>query len=124
MADALDESGLAGVREGHLVELFDIAGLSRLESAELTVRVAHAGFDEWWEPYTLGVGPAGAYVASLDAAHREQLRARCEDLMPPAPFDVSATVWAVRGRPTSRSRRRKESTDAGGRQCTQIANSH
>ena len=48
--DALDESGLAGARAGHLTELVYMAGLSGLESTELTVRVAYVGFDAWWEP--------------------------------------------------------------------------
>jgi hypothetical protein len=103
--DALDESGLAGARTGHLTELFHMAGLRGLESTELTVRVAYVGFDAWWEPYTLGVGPAGAYVSGLEAADRGRLRTRCEALMLPAPFEfeVSATAWAVRGRPTRAS---------------------
>ena len=60
-----DESGLAGVREGHLASLFTQAGLGLASVTTLTVRVRHASFDDWWEPFTLGVGPAGAYVASL-----------------------------------------------------------
>ena len=61
-----DESGRAGVREGHLGELFAQAGLGGTQVSTLTVRVRHASFDHWWEPFTLGVGPAGAYLASLD----------------------------------------------------------
>ena len=93
---AMDESGLAGVREGHLAQLFRTAGLSQVETTELTVRAPHTSFEEWWEPYTLGVGPAGAYVSSLDEQQREALRARCEQLLPPSPFEVAATAWAVR----------------------------
>ena len=62
--DAPDESGLAGVREGHLASLFTQAGLGGMQASTLTVRVRHASFEEWWQPFTLGVGPAGAYVAS------------------------------------------------------------
>ena len=58
-----DESKLAGSREGHLAELFEAAGLRDVDDTALSVRVDHASFEEWWEPYTLGVGPAGAYVA-------------------------------------------------------------
>ena len=61
-----DEANLAGAREGHLAELLGAAGLHDVEESDLTVRVEHASFEEWWEPYTLGVGPAGDYVASLD----------------------------------------------------------
>jgi SAM-dependent methyltransferase len=97
--DAHDESGLAGAREGHLAELFEAAGLTGVEPTTLTVRVGFTGFADWWEPFTLGVGPAGAYVGGLDAAHREALRARCAEQLPSGPFEVAATTWAVRGTP-------------------------
>ena len=95
--DAHDESRLAGARQGHLAELFHEAGLRDIEEATLTVRVAHGSFDEWWDPYTLGVGPAGTYVAGLDATRRAALRARCREKLPAAPFDVTAVAWAARG---------------------------
>jgi SAM-dependent methyltransferase len=95
---AHDESGLAGVREGHLAQLFAQAGLERVQSAALTVRVRHASFEHWWEPFTLGVGPAGAYVASLPPDRRAELRERCRRLLPAGPVEVSATAWAATGR--------------------------
>jgi len=49
-------------------------------------------------PYTLGVGPAGSYVAGLDQEHREALRDRCEALLPEAPFGLTASAWTVRAR--------------------------
>ena len=87
--DAPGESNLAGAREGHLAELFDSAGLRDIEESSLTVRVEHASFEEWWEPYTLGVGPAGDYVAALDPERRDELRERCREKLPPAPFTVT-----------------------------------
>jgi SAM-dependent methyltransferase len=99
---ATDESGLAGVRDGHLADLFGQAGLDVTSSGTLTVRVPHASFAHWWEPFTLGVGPAGEYVASLTPAHRAALRERCQSLLPGGPIEVSATAWAVTGRPGTR----------------------
>jgi SAM-dependent methyltransferase len=94
-----DESGLAGVREGHLASLFTQAGLDRAAVTTLTVRVRHASFDEWWERFTLGVGPAGAYVASLSPDHRTALREQCQRLLPLAgPVDITATAWAATSR--------------------------
>jgi SAM-dependent methyltransferase len=92
-----DESHLAGAREGHLAELFANAGLSGVESTELVSTVTHASFVEWWEPFTLGVGPAGAYVAGLDVGRRAELEERCRELLPTAPFEVAARAWAARG---------------------------
>jgi SAM-dependent methyltransferase len=95
---ATGEAELAGTREGHLAELFAAAGLREIESVTLTVQVGFASLADWWDPFTLGVGPAGAYVATLDEEHRSVLLARCADLLPPAPFRVSATAWAARAR--------------------------
>jgi ubiquinone/menaquinone biosynthesis C-methylase UbiE len=95
--DVDDESGRAGTREGHLVELFEAAGLEDVTAATLTVSLEHATFDEWWEPFTAGVGPAGSFVASLDAERQAQLRDRCRALLPDPPFVVTALAWAARG---------------------------
>jgi len=95
---AHDESDLAGAREGHLAELCAAAGLAHIESSRLTVGVRFATFQDWWEPYTFGVGPAGAYVAKLDEPRRETLRGRCAQHLPAGPFEVIASAWAVRAR--------------------------
>ena len=96
---AHDESALAGAREGHLAELFAAAGLPEIEASVLTVRVRFADFAQWWEPFTLGVGPAGDYVARLDEVRRDGLRARCAELLPAAgPIDIAASAWTVTAR--------------------------
>jgi hypothetical protein len=95
---AHDESELAGTREGHLVELCEAAGLTDIEPTSLTVTVGFPTFTDWWEPFTFGVGPAGAHVAELDEAQREVLRSRCEQLLPPAPFEIAASAWSVLAR--------------------------
>lgn len=95
---APSESHLPGTRAGHLAELFREAGLADVEEATHTVTVPYATFEEWWEPYTLGVGPAGEYVAGLSADQRERLREASVALLPPAPFEIQATSWTVRGR--------------------------
>ena len=93
---APDESGLAGVREGHLASLFAAAGLdSAQRQTTLTVRVRYASFEEWWEPYTLGVGPAGEYVQSLAEGPRNRLRDRLRKLAGEQPVYISATAWTV-----------------------------
>jgi len=92
-----DESDRAGAREGHLAELFEAAGLHAIEEAVLSASLEHASFDAWWEPFTGGVGPAGSYVTSLDAARQAELRERCRAVLPGAPFVVTARAWAARG---------------------------
>ncbi len=95
---APDESELAGARAGHLAALFVEAGLDVIWDTALAVRVHYSTPEQWWEPYTLGVGPAGAYAAGLDEERREALRRRCLELLPPAPFDIHASAWCVIGR--------------------------
>jgi ubiquinone/menaquinone biosynthesis C-methylase UbiE len=92
-----DESRRAGARAGHLAELFVNAGLRDVEATVLVATVTHASFDDWWEPFTLGVGPAGAYVAGLDVKRRAELRAGCRELLRTAPFEVAARAWTARG---------------------------
>jgi SAM-dependent methyltransferase len=93
---AHDEAGLAGAREGHLAQLCEAAGLVSIEATVLTVTVQFASFAEWWEPFTLGVGPAGAYVGKLDEARRDALRQRCQQLLPASAFAVEASAWCAR----------------------------
>ena len=93
----VDESTFAGAREGHLARLLETAGLHEIEEDALSVSVEHRTFDDWWEPYTLCVGPAGSYVAGLDPDRAAQLRERCRELLPSPPFVLTALAWAARG---------------------------
>jgi hypothetical protein len=68
-----------------------------VQQSALPVRVQHATFEEWWEPFTLGVGPAGSYVTALDSARRVELRERCRRRLPQAPFTLATRAWAARG---------------------------
>jgi ubiquinone/menaquinone biosynthesis C-methylase UbiE len=90
-----DESGLAGAREGQLARLMREAGLRDVEDTTLPVPVEPVDFDDWWEPFTLGVGPAGAYLGGLAPDAREALREACRREFSDAP---EARAWAARGR--------------------------
>ena len=93
-----DESQLAGAREGHLAELFEAAGLREVEDTALLVSLEHETFEDWWVPFTRGVGPAGSYLAGLDAERQAELLEACRALVPEAPFVLTAQAWAARGR--------------------------
>ena len=93
-----DESELAGTRRGHLAELLREAGLKEVEETALSVSVEHASFDEWWEPFTFGVGSAGSYLAQLDQEHQARLREHCRDAFPEKGLILVARAWAARGR--------------------------
>jgi SAM-dependent methyltransferase len=95
--DVDDESGLPGARSGHLAELFEAAGLRDVEEASFEVSIEHSTFEDWWEPYTFGVGPAGAFAAGLDPERQAELRELCRTRLPEAPFVLTASAWAARG---------------------------
>jgi SAM-dependent methyltransferase len=95
--NARDEAGVAGGGEGQVPDLFAKVGLRDVEEQPLQVHVEHATFEEWWEPFTLGVGPAGAYAASLDPEHQTALRERSKQHVPAAPFTLATRAWAARG---------------------------
>lgn len=96
--EAGDEARRAGAREGHLAELFEAAGIGDIQSTALEVTLEHPSFEEWWEPYTAGVGPAGVYVAKLSPEEQAALRDRCRSLLPEPPFVLTSHAWASRGR--------------------------
>jgi SAM-dependent methyltransferase len=95
--EAQDESWQTGSSEGDLTQLFDSVGLRKVEETALSVSVFHPSFEEWWEPFTFGIGPAGAHVARLDPEQHAELRARCRALLPDAPFTLTASAWTARG---------------------------
>jgi SAM-dependent methyltransferase len=94
--EAEDEALLSGAHRGHLTELFEAAGLRQVDEDSITVDLVHPTFDEWWEPYTFGVGPAGDYVHRLDDDGRVRLEAVARDRLGDGPFTVSASAWAAR----------------------------
>jgi hypothetical protein len=75
--------------------MFREADLREVAGTALTVAVAHESFDAWWRPFTLGVGPAGAYVAGLDDGAREALRERCRRRVGEGPGTTRASAWTV-----------------------------
>lgn len=95
--DADDEALLSGARKGHLTELFETAGLRDVREGSIAVDVVHPTFQEWWEPYTYGVGPAGDYVQRLDDEGRARLESVARERLGSGPFTVTATAWAARG---------------------------
>jgi ubiquinone/menaquinone biosynthesis C-methylase UbiE len=95
--DLVDESDLAGAREGHLAELFRAAGLREIQESEVSATVEYQAFEDWWEPYTLGVGPAGAHAHSLGDEKLQELLERCRQALPDPPFTLTTYAWAARG---------------------------
>jgi SAM-dependent methyltransferase len=99
--DAPDEGRLMRFcREGELGELWASGGLTDVETGALWSIGEYAGFDDYWEPFTTGLGPSGAYCASLDPARQEELRAACFRRLgsPAGGFTLRARAWYATGR--------------------------
>lgn len=80
---------------------FGTAGLGDVEVASIEVPTHFKSFDDYWEPFLGGVGPAPDYVASLPEAGLARLRERLATTLPREPdgsIELIARAWAVRGR--------------------------
>jgi SAM-dependent methyltransferase len=95
--NARHEMAVAGGRRGHLEALFAEAGLEDVRGAEHQAVVEHPTFEDWWDPFTLGVGPAGSYLAGLDEERQAAVRERCRAEVGDGPFSLPTFVWAVCG---------------------------
>lgn len=61
-------------RPGEIAELFAAVALEDIVESTLSVASTYASFDELWDGFLAGVGPAGAYCVSLGEENRERLR--------------------------------------------------
>lgn len=87
-------------RPDALRTLFEGAAFEGVTVATLTVPTHFATFEDYWRPFTRGVGPAPRYLASLSAPHRRALEARLRSRLAPSGIEsiaLSARAWAVRG---------------------------
>jgi SAM-dependent methyltransferase len=98
-ASAPGERKLFGVESGQLAELWQDAGLREVEHGALTVSSRYRDFDELWQSFLGGVGPAGAHAASLDEERREAVREAFHRRVgsPDGPFELSAAAWYAVG---------------------------
>ena len=89
--------------EDELAALWERHGLSEVETCAIDVAAGYDDFEDYWIPFTLGVGPGGAYFASLNTDRQQQLQTSCFRRLgaPDEPFTLTARAFAVRGRRTA-----------------------
>ncbi len=86
---------------GRLEALFGSAGLRHVESRPIDVPTRFRDFDDYWNPFLGGQGPAPGYAMALSAERRTALRERIRESLPIArdgSISLIARAWAVRGR--------------------------
>jgi len=84
-----------------LKSLFENAGFSDVTSESIEISTHFQDFDDFWEPFLGGQGPAPTYVQSLDDAEREKLRNALYERLPrqnDASIPLGALAWGVKGK--------------------------
>jgi len=96
-----DERHMPLSRAGELDLLWRDHGLTDVEETALVLPLVFASFDDFWQPFLGGQGPAGALVASLDGERREALRQRLRARLATAAdgsVGLRARAWGIKGR--------------------------
>ena len=100
-AASRDERRMPLSRRGELAELWRAQGLGDVQEQPLTIESVFRSFDDYWQPFRAGQGPAGSFTVSLSEPKRQALYSRLRDRLldggPDRPFTLPARAWAVRG---------------------------
>jgi SAM-dependent methyltransferase len=87
-------------RPTSLREVFQRAGLSGIRVQALEVPTVFRDFDDYWEPFLGGQGPAPGYAMSLSPARRADLRELVRSRLTVSPdgtISLIARAWAAAG---------------------------
>lgn len=80
--------------------VFESVGLRDVEVQAIEFEMRFSDFDDFWQPFLFGQGPAGAYVVALADDRRERLARHLRSTLPFAgdgSIPLTARAWAVRG---------------------------
>jgi len=93
-AESLDEKHMPLCRAGELADLWRQGDLENVREEPLDITMQFQSFEDYWDPFLLGQGPAGHYAASLDPHQLQTLRSELERTLS---LTLPARAWAVRG---------------------------
>jgi SAM-dependent methyltransferase len=100
-AEKLDERRMPLCRTGELSGLWHQGGLEAVRERAIDIQMRFASFADYWEPFLLGQGPAGAYARGLSSRQltrlRDEVKRRIGIPSEHRPIDLPGRVWAVRG---------------------------
>lgn len=88
-------------QEEALARLFSDASLRDVATRAIDVTARFRAFDDYWQPFLGGQGPAPGYAMALSAERRMALRERIRASLPAASdgsISLIARAWAVRGK--------------------------
>ena len=89
-------------REGSLKALARAAGLKGVRATALDVPTVFRDFDDYWQPFLGGAGPAPNYAHNLSPESRRRLEKRLRDELPAdehGAIALTARAWAIKGTP-------------------------
>lgn len=86
-------------RRGELESLLSRSELESTEVVPIEITTRFSSFADFWEPFTLGQGPAPSYVASLPPRDRDALQTALAASLGGGSggFDLIGGGWALRG---------------------------
>ena len=109
MAISLDP-GAAELHEGRrfpesnaqgLSKIFALAGLSETSNVPIQIDTVFSSFDDYWQPFLGGQGPAPGYVSSLADKQKNALKAALHEriaVQKDGSIPMIARAWAMRGK--------------------------
>jgi len=83
-----------------LEELFTRTGLEEVAVKPIDIPTPFANFDDYWQPFLGGQGPAPTYISKLKESERDRLRDILAERLPmktDGSISLSARAWAVKG---------------------------
>ena len=84
----------------NLKDLFGKSGFANIETSHLDIPTVFKNFDDYWNPFLGGQGPAPSYVASLPTASKDKLKSailKKLSIRPDGTINLLARAIAVRG---------------------------
>ncbi len=107
-AAAVDPEGVEAVgaelfpicEPGALAAAFRAAGLEDVADRAIEIPAVFVDFDDYWQPFLSGIGPAPGFNLRLDEARRGAVRERLRATLPVEPdgsIHLTAGAWAARG---------------------------
>lgn len=75
------------------------AGLTSVECAPVETPTIFRDFEDYWQPFTLGAGPAPGYCMSLDPEARQRLKEKLRTSLPrreDGSIPMKARAWALK----------------------------
>jgi ubiquinone/menaquinone biosynthesis C-methylase UbiE len=99
VSDLTEDKRFPFCTQDQLTELARDAGLASVEATALETPTVFTSFEDFWQPFTLGAGPAPGYCVSLDPEARQRLRQQLEATLPREPdgsIHLKARAWGVR----------------------------